>query len=158
MNLFLGRLSHAWNLVRVATVQGLRRMSLAILAAFRRHFGMAMAGDRARRGRSREARRCSVDPGPARRRLRGLPRFGDGAALQDARPNPLLDDVVRLRLLEVALYTLDCFGVDRAHVVAHFVDPNRLKETHDRLRIEVELLCHFVNAHLAHRTSRDLHA
>jgi len=58
----------------------------------------------------------------------------------------------------VPLHPLDGVGVDRAHVVADIVDAHGLKETHDGLRIEVELLSHFVNAHLAHRTSRTLHA
>jgi hypothetical protein len=60
-------------------------------------------------------------------------------------------------LLEVALHALDGLGLDRAHVVSDLVDPHGLEETHDRLRVEVELLRYLVNTHLAHRTSRNLH-
>jgi hypothetical protein len=65
---------------------------------------------------------------------------------------------VGLLLFEVSLDALDGIDIDGTHVVPHVGHTQGLKQSHDRFGVEVQLLGHFVNPHLAHRPSGDLHA
>src|SRR5207253_704708 len=114
------------------------------------------APPRAARGRS-----CAR-PAPTAAARRPSPR-GPAAARRHARsPAP---GAPRARpawryshVPAAALHPLHLVRIDGAHVVADVAHADLLEQRDDRLRIEVQLLRHFVNAHLAHRTSRDLHA
>ena len=89
---------------------------------------------------------------------RGVGSLRDGATLHDRGTNALLHEVVGLLLFQVTLDAIHLIRVNGAHVIPDVGDAERLEKSHDCLRLQIQLLRNFVNAHLAHRTSGDLHA
>ena len=64
----------------------------------------------------------------------------------------LFDDLV-ITATEVALRTLYLICAHRAHVVANFVNPKRLKQRNEGFVIHPQLLGNHIHPKFAHRTS-----
>jgi hypothetical protein len=62
-------------------------------------------------------------------------------------------DRLRALLRDMPLHALDLFGRDRAHVIAHVGDANRLKKGDEGFVLQAQITRDFIHAKLTHRTS-----